>query len=162
MFPLVIDYDDPIGGKANGRNYITHIAMWKGAKEYLAVKAQEVCEWRYKTWRGLYTSAPLIALLWLLSDGHWGAKLALSVLIYFACYWIMRKRGLVEMELRGHAIEIHVAVKHYGRLYEVKLEEEAAALDRHYGQFNGWTREDIRKALLRKGEWAARNYSKYT
>ena len=162
MIPFIYKSDKPIGGKANGRNYLTHIAMWTGAKDYLAVQAQEVFEWRFKTRRALTAAALPSVLLWVFVPGHWAALLALTFFIYLISWVLMRKIGLVEMELRGHAIEIAAAVDPYDRLYEVKLEEEAHALDVHYGQFNGWTRQDIRKALMSYGPWALKVYPKYT
>jgi hypothetical protein len=155
---------DKLRGNANARHNLFCIRIWRNAPHFDAVRAQEVYEWRYMALKSLLLAIPLLGVavaayaLLSPSEGYLVAPLAPLFAPLIARLIPGWSRT---MEIRGHMIEVLVAVSHYDAVFEDKLRDEINALVTGYPQFSKWSRQRIRSAMMdwmpRAQKWAERN-----
>jgi hypothetical protein len=134
-------------GHVNAQHNFLCIRMNEKAKHFDAVLAQEIYEWFFMARRSI--PGVLVAVALVLSGQLGELTLFLGPVLLVAALnlprWIPALRR--EMELRGHMIEVLVAVAQYDAEYIGKLHEEAVALTL-YKQFKGWTVGEIKQAMI--------------
>ena len=144
FLPPVYLVEDRIG-TANARHDLFGVRIWKHLSEFEAVLAQEVYEWRFLRLRGLILMLPIFGLFAVV-EGPAIVLLAPLLLAAHLSPKLYRPWHRL-MELRGHMIEVLVAVDRYGANFETKLANEAAVLT-GYEQFRGWDAGRIATAML--------------
>jgi len=136
-----------VSGVSNARNGFFGIRIWSHAEAFAGVLAQERYEWAFK-WRILIAAAAVPLTLALLIDPWFG------LFVLFAPLVTRVPAVLRYMELRGHAIEVAVAVKHYGKDRDAYERDEAEVLSAYYDSFDGEEPAGIQANLAKLRGWA--------
>lgn len=153
MLPPVFKVDHLDG--ANARHNLFCIRIRKDLEHFDAILAQEKFEWWYlRKWNAM-TIGPILALAFFIGGD---AGIMLGTFGFIAAYFGVYKNGYIKrrMELIGHMVETIIAAEQDGADFDTYLRAEAKVLTR-YGQFNGWSVDEV-EAALREVEPIARRH----
>lgn len=142
----------------NARHNLYSIKIFNGIVHPGATLGQEVYEWSFQRRWGVLLASPLIAASVYFAV-HGGAGAYILALLAFLAFMIGPTMPSItrEMEIRGHAIEVAIAVKYYGWDLDEMLYREATSL-LLYDQFEGHDPDEIgdrlEDAVLWAEDWA--------